>query len=292
MEYAAALEIPVGSGGLLCAQWLVTERFETEPLAGLLLQRMLDYCARVAQVSQPAVSPTSQSAALAFPQRLVPAPPKRFGNPRYSRLGSLRYRPSHHACRGLVCEPNSPAAAKLAELGLLSENLAGRLAILDPAAHPVVIVAGMTTPGKGRCRSSRTSPAMSNAAASFCCTVPRACSSRPPKPRSSRNLSRSTRRSAWCSAVTSATPACACPTMICIGSSSPAVGTGRSCSRPTSRAAITASGSRRRPTAPFKSRTCLSRHPAAPVPEAGGSIPPATSHRTLRSHRLAPTCSR
>src|SRR5690242_5124987 len=41
---------------------------------------------RVAQVSKPAVSPTSKSAAAAMPTR------RRFGNLRYGRLGSLRYR--------------------------------------------------------------------------------------------------------------------------------------------------------------------------------------------------------
>jgi hypothetical protein len=43
LEYAAAVELPVGPGGLLCAQWLVTTRFDLEPLAGVLFQRMLDY---------------------------------------------------------------------------------------------------------------------------------------------------------------------------------------------------------------------------------------------------------
>ncbi len=44
LEYAAALEIPVGPGGWLASQWLVSERFDAEPLAGALLQRLLDYC--------------------------------------------------------------------------------------------------------------------------------------------------------------------------------------------------------------------------------------------------------
>ena len=99
LEYAAAVEMPVGSGGLLCAQWLVTERFDAEPLAGVLLQRMLDYCA-----------PTAPHLAL---------------------------RPA-----GLVAESNSAPAVKLAELGLISENLLGRPMNFSSATHPVVVVAG------------------------------------------------------------------------------------------------------------------------------------------------------
>jgi hypothetical protein len=45
LEYAAALEVPLGPGGLLCSQWLLTQRFDLEPLAGILLQRLLNYCA-------------------------------------------------------------------------------------------------------------------------------------------------------------------------------------------------------------------------------------------------------
>jgi len=41
----------------------------------------------VAQASKPAVSPTSKSAGCSPPR-----PPGGFGNPRYNRLGSLRYR--------------------------------------------------------------------------------------------------------------------------------------------------------------------------------------------------------
>lgn len=44
IEHAAALELPMGTGGVLCSQWLLTERFDVEPLAGVLLQRLLDYC--------------------------------------------------------------------------------------------------------------------------------------------------------------------------------------------------------------------------------------------------------
>ena len=45
MEYATAVEFPIGSGGILCSQWLLTSRFDVEPLAGVLLQRLLNYCA-------------------------------------------------------------------------------------------------------------------------------------------------------------------------------------------------------------------------------------------------------
>jgi hypothetical protein len=45
LNLAAAAEVPVGSGGILCSQWLLTQRFDQEPLAGLLLQRLLNYCA-------------------------------------------------------------------------------------------------------------------------------------------------------------------------------------------------------------------------------------------------------
>ena len=99
LEYAAAVEVPVGTGGLLCSQWLLTQRFEVEPLAGVLLQRLLDYCA---------------------------APG-----------GHVALRPV-----ALLAEPDSPAASKLAELGLLAENFSGRLTNCDPALYPVLIVAG------------------------------------------------------------------------------------------------------------------------------------------------------
>ncbi|HEY5481772.1 MAG TPA: carbohydrate-binding domain-containing protein, partial [Verrucomicrobiae bacterium] len=45
LNLAAAAEVPLGSGGILCSQWLLTQRFDQEPLAGLLLQRLLNYCA-------------------------------------------------------------------------------------------------------------------------------------------------------------------------------------------------------------------------------------------------------
>jgi len=99
LEYAAALEVPLDDGGLLCSQCLLTERFDCEPLAGLLLQRLLDHCA--------------------------------------SAAGHLRPRPA-----ALLAAPNSPAATRLAQLGLLAENISGRLTNCDPALYPVLVVAG------------------------------------------------------------------------------------------------------------------------------------------------------
>ena len=46
MEYAGMLEWPFGHGGLLCSQLLLNERFPSEPIAGVLWQRMFDYCAQ------------------------------------------------------------------------------------------------------------------------------------------------------------------------------------------------------------------------------------------------------
>jgi hypothetical protein len=45
LNLAAAAEVPLGTGGILCSQWLLTQRFDQEPEAGLLLQRLLNYCA-------------------------------------------------------------------------------------------------------------------------------------------------------------------------------------------------------------------------------------------------------
>jgi hypothetical protein len=44
LAYAAAVELPMGSGGILGSQWPLTARFDVEPLAGVLLQRLLNYC--------------------------------------------------------------------------------------------------------------------------------------------------------------------------------------------------------------------------------------------------------
>ncbi len=44
LAYAAAVEVPMGSGGVLCSQWPLVSRFDAEPLAGVLLQRLLNYC--------------------------------------------------------------------------------------------------------------------------------------------------------------------------------------------------------------------------------------------------------
>jgi hypothetical protein len=48
LDYAAAVEVPTGSGGVLCSQWPLVARFDSEPLAGVLLQRLLDYCGSAA----------------------------------------------------------------------------------------------------------------------------------------------------------------------------------------------------------------------------------------------------
>jgi len=44
LAYAAAVEVPMGSGSVLCSQWPLTARFDVEPVAGVLLQRLLNYC--------------------------------------------------------------------------------------------------------------------------------------------------------------------------------------------------------------------------------------------------------
>jgi hypothetical protein len=99
LGYAAAVEVPTGSGGVLCSQWPLTTRFDTEPLAGVLLQRLLNYCG--------------------------------------SSSGHLVLHPV-----ALLTETNSPAAAKLAQLGLQAENFSGHLTNCDPVVYPVLMVAG------------------------------------------------------------------------------------------------------------------------------------------------------
>ena len=44
LAYAAAVEVPIGSGGVLCSQWPLIARFDVEPVAGVLLQHLLNYC--------------------------------------------------------------------------------------------------------------------------------------------------------------------------------------------------------------------------------------------------------
>ena len=44
LAYAAAVEVPMGSGGILGSQWPLTAQFDMEPIAGVLLQRLLNYC--------------------------------------------------------------------------------------------------------------------------------------------------------------------------------------------------------------------------------------------------------
>lgn len=68
LEYAAAVEVPIGNGGLLCSQWLLTQRFDVEPLAGVLLQRILNYCTSMTDHLLPrpaAILAETNSAALA-----------------------------------------------------------------------------------------------------------------------------------------------------------------------------------------------------------------------------------
>lgn len=98
LDRAALLEARRGRGGLLCAQLRISERFEVEPLAGRLFQRLLDYAA----------------AGSAGPSR--PA--------------------------GLLVEPDSPAAQTLNRIGLLAENLRGRVDTTDVSGYPLVVVAG------------------------------------------------------------------------------------------------------------------------------------------------------
>ena len=99
LAYAAAVEVPIGSGGVLGSQWPLVARFDTEPLAGVLLQRLLNYCG--------------------------------------SRNGHLALQPV-----ALLTETNSPAATRLAQLGLLAENFSGHLTNCDPAVYPLLFVAG------------------------------------------------------------------------------------------------------------------------------------------------------
>ena len=99
LAYAAAVEVPMGRGGVLCSQWPLVARFDVEPLAGVLLQRLLNYCG--------------------------------------SSAGHLALHPA-----ALLTETSSPAAVKLAQLGLLAENFSGHLTNCDPAVYPVLIVAG------------------------------------------------------------------------------------------------------------------------------------------------------
>src|SRR5208283_246406 len=95
----AAVEVPMGSGGLLGSQWPLTARFDVEPLAGVLLQRLLNYCG--------------------------------------AGTGHVALYPA-----GLLAETQSPAATRLAQLGLLAENFSGHLTNCDPAVYPVLVVAG------------------------------------------------------------------------------------------------------------------------------------------------------
>ena len=99
LAYAAAVEVPMGSGGVLCSQWPLVTRFDLEPLAGVLLQQLLNYCG--------------------------------------ASTGHLALRPA-----ALLAETSSTAATKLAQLGLLAENVSGHLTNCDPAIYPVLVIAG------------------------------------------------------------------------------------------------------------------------------------------------------
>ena len=96
LDRAALLEVLVGRGGMVCCQFLVGERFATEPIAGVLLQRLLNYGANTA-------------------------------TPHYA---------------GLLAEKDSSQAQTLQRVGLIAENILGRLATIDLNRFPVLILAG------------------------------------------------------------------------------------------------------------------------------------------------------
>jgi len=48
LEYAGVLELPIGQGGLLCSQLLLNEKFDAEPMAAAMWQRLFDYVAPAA----------------------------------------------------------------------------------------------------------------------------------------------------------------------------------------------------------------------------------------------------
>lgn len=108
MDHAVVLELPRRRGGYIFSQMLLVSKFDSEPMAGILLQRILDY-------------------------------------------GSGATRPLRHA--GLVAEPDSDAAKVFSEIGLLHENLLGRLAALDLSAYPLLIIAGGDQPWDEAARS-------------------------------------------------------------------------------------------------------------------------------------------
>ena len=57
LAYAAAVEVPMDSGGVLCSQWPLVARFDIEPMAGVLLQRLLNYCG--SNIGHPALYPVA-----------------------------------------------------------------------------------------------------------------------------------------------------------------------------------------------------------------------------------------
>ena len=97
LDQAAMIEVPRGRGGYICSQMLLATKFTTEPMAAVLLQRILNYCS---------------------------APKHRL----------------RHA--GVVAEVDSEASKTLSQLGLLHEDLLGRLATHDLSAYPLLLIAG------------------------------------------------------------------------------------------------------------------------------------------------------
>lgn len=65
LERAVLLESRWGRGGLLCSQGRLIEAYDTEPMAGRLLQRLLDSCTPAAERSRPAALLTEANSAAA-----------------------------------------------------------------------------------------------------------------------------------------------------------------------------------------------------------------------------------
>jgi beta-galactosidase len=101
LDRAAMLELPRRRGGYIGSQMLLVSKFDCEPMAGILLQRILDHCVSSRQ--------------------------------------RLRY-------AGVVAETDSDAGKVFSEMGLLHENLSGRLAAADLSAFPLLIIAGGEEP--------------------------------------------------------------------------------------------------------------------------------------------------
>ena len=111
LDKAALLEAPIGRGGLICSQLLLIEKLNREPMAGTLLQRLLNH------IPPPGSAPASSPPSHPFP-----------------------------ACVALLAEPDSATALQLNRAGLISENLTGRLATTDLNRFPLLILAGTNAP--------------------------------------------------------------------------------------------------------------------------------------------------